>query len=80
MYALLLCFQGSFISRSLVCVAVVAAAGWLLILLFVVAECLQSLEQQAQRVGAGGRGRGGQQQQQQQKSDECVRGVVATMK
>jgi hypothetical protein len=63
-----------------VCVAVVAAAGWLLLVLFVVAECLQSLEQQAQGVGAGGRGRGGgEQQQQQQKSDEFARGVVATM-
>jgi hypothetical protein len=60
-----------------VCVAVVAAAGWLLLVLFVVAECLQSLEQQAQGVGAGGRGRGGEQQQQ--KSDEFARGVVATM-
>lgn len=59
------------------CVAVVAAAGWLLLVLFVVAECLQSLEQQAQGVGAGGRGRGGEQQQQ--KSDEFARGVVATM-
>jgi hypothetical protein len=50
----------------------------LLLVPFAVAECLQSLEQQAQREGAGIRGRGGEQRQQ--KSEECVGGVVATMK